>query len=186
MAIFTIPLNETKRRYIASEPLDMIKKDPQVVTLTNCEQPVLNKQGKPAARKEKRMKTISAMAVASGLYFASSIVLADLNASSGETFTLANIGESEQVSAEFGYSLSASGKTLLIGAPKRTVNGKTAGAVYQIKIENGNLSHDAVTKFYQGKEEGGWDIYGAPENGDRFGHVVVGLNDSQFFVGVPG
>lgn len=147
---------------------------------------VMKKNGKPVAGKEKTMKTFNSLMVASGLLLASPMSLADLNASTGETFTLTNIGESEQVSSEFGYSLSASGKSLLIGAPKRTINGKAAGAVYQIKIEDGNLSHDAVTKFYQGKKEDGWNIKGAPENGDRFGHVVAGLNNSQFFVGVPG
>lgn len=131
------------------------------------------------------MKTFNSLMVASGLLLASPVALADLNASTGETFTLTNIGESGQVSSEFGYSLSASGKTLLIGSPKRTINGKTAGAVYQIEIEDGNLSHDAVTKFYQGKDYLP-KIYGAPEDGDRFGHVVAGLDEKHFFVGVPG
>lgn len=137
------------------------------------------------------MKTFNSLMVASGLLLASPVTLANLDPSSGETFTLSSLGESGQVDAEFGYSLSAAGRSLLIGAPRRLVNGKKAGAVYQIKIEDGNLSHEEVTKWYQGKEYESRKVAGAAETGDRFGHVVAGVNDKtasthQFFVGAPG
>lgn len=137
------------------------------------------------------MKTFNSMILAGGVLLASPMALAELNPSIGETFTLSSLGESGQVDAEFGYSLSAAGRSLLIGAPRRLVNGKKAGAVYQIGIEDGNLSHEAVTKWHQGKEYESRKVAGGAETGDRFGHVVAGVNDKaasthQFFVGAPG
>ena len=81
-----------------------------------------------------------------GVLLASSPALADLDRNNADTFTLASLGQTPQVDSEFGYSVAASGAYLLIGAPRYVINGRKAGAVFQIRKTDSLLDPE---KFFR-------------------------------------
>lgn len=129
-----------------------------------------------------------------GALLASPAALADLDRNNVDEFTLASLGQTQQVDAEFGYAVAAAGDYLLIGAPRYSINGKKAGAVFQVRKTDGLLDTAKTEKWYQGKSypsqffagDGANKVRGAAEAGDRFGHAIVGHSRKEFFVGAPG
>ncbi len=105
---------------------------------------------------------------------------ADLQANTAHVITLESLGFSNQNDAEFGYSLTAAGHSLVIGAPRRLVDGVRAGAVYQvISAEGEPLSAGSAREWHQGIPASGdadddyAAVSGSPEEGDRFGHALA-------------
>ena len=129
-----------------------------------------------------------------GVLLASSPALADLDRNNADTFTLASLGQTPQVDSEFGYSVAASGAYLLIGAPRYVINGRKAGAVFQIRKTDSLLDPEKTEIWYQGKRypsqfldgSGDTKVRGGPEEGDRFGHALAAQSATKFYVGVPG
>lgn len=146
----------------------------------------MKKSGKPTMAKS--------IALAAGALLASPPALADLDRNNVDEFTLASLGQTQQVDSEFGYSVGAAGDYLLIGAPRYSISGKKAGAVFQVRKTDGALDPTKTEKWYQGKSypsqffdgTGNTKVRGGAETGDRFGHAIVGHSRKEFFVGVPG
>lgn len=89
-----------------------------------------------------------------------------------------DLGEQDQLDADFGFSMTAACRSLVIGAPRLTISGKKAGGVFQVLASDSGLDLSTANLFYQGVADqyGKTLVYGKPESGDLFGYSLAAAN----------
>jgi len=87
-----------------------------------------------------------------------------------EVITLEDLTGREQEDAEFGFSLAAGERSLLIGAPGLLVGGERGGGIFQLRGSGTSLNTSGNVSPRTQSSRG---ASGTPENSDRFGHAIA-------------